>query len=342
MKTDISVCRLEESEIDVSFEFRKKTFPENNKQMDKVRWRWLYLANPEGNGSIPVWLLKAGGRITGSIAAVPTRIKVGQDSCVVSFGTDYFVDREYHGLPALRLLKTMLAESALNIGANMSASAQRLFAKLGYADLSASLVHVSACVTPKPGTGNLASYLKTVSRKVIRKMASPVPYKLEITSKLPGSYDGFWDDIASSLEVSVVKDARYLRWRYEQCPSADYRFILLSRDGKLSSLAVAGIVADRNRARHGIILELLARDGDNFAACGAINACLDYFALHDCDSCASHLSESWISRCYSLMGFSREPSQLGFMVLPVPGNDALHKTKDAKSWAFALGDTDRY
>jgi hypothetical protein len=333
---------MEESEIDALFEFRKKTFPENNKQMDRVRWRWLYLANPEGNGSIPVWVLKTEGGITGSIAAVPTRVRIGKDSCVAFFGTDYFVDREYLGLPALRLLKTMLAESALNIGANMSASAQRLFAKIGYADLSPGLIQVSAFVPPKSGTGNLATYLKRVSRKIIRKMASPLSYKLEVTPKLPDSYGKFWDDIASSLEVSVVKDARYLRWRYEQCPSADYRFILLNRDGKLSSLAVAGIVADRNGARHGIILELLARDGDTFAACGAINACLDYFALHDCGSCVSHLSESWISRCYSLMGFSSEPSKLGFMALPATGNDALHKTKDAKSWAFALGDTDRY
>ncbi len=146
MTKNFSISRMEASEIDALFEFRRKTFPENRKQMDQARWRWLYLANPETGGSLPVWLLKSEGRIVGSVAAVPTRIKVGKGGCVGFFGADYFVEREYLGLPALRLLKTMLAESPLNIGTNLSPSAQRLFAKLGYADLSTSLVQVSAFI----------------------------------------------------------------------------------------------------------------------------------------------------------------------------------------------------
>ncbi len=93
---------------------------------------------------------------------------------------------------------------------------------------------------------------------------------------------------------------------------------------------------------HGIILELLARPGDHLAARGAINACLEYFANHGCCSCTSHLSESWASRCFSSMCFSREPSKLGLMVLASKASNDLLDTRNAQSWAFSLGDTDRY
>lgn len=341
MTRPFSISRMQENEINALFAFREQNFPNNSKQMDQRRWRWLYLQNPQTAGSLPVWLIKSEGEIVGSIAAVPTRVQIGKESWCASFGTDYYVHRNYLGLPALRLLKTMLAESPLNVGANLSDSARRLFGKLGYTDLGARLVKLRTSIPSCARRSRLAA-LRGGASEGLRRLILPLFGDIEVSRELPASWQDLWEKISPSLEVSVIKDARYLTWRYQQSPTSDYRFILLGRNGVLRSLAVVGTVDRQAGGRHGIILELLTRPGDVASACGVIHGCLDYFAGQGCQTCETHLSEGWLRRCFSWMGFSKEPSPLGLMVLTSGDSGELHRTRNPGCWAFALGDTDRY
>ncbi|MCP4745248.1 MAG: GNAT family N-acetyltransferase [Desulfobacteraceae bacterium] len=344
MSIKYSISRIKEKEIDALFEFRKKVFPENNKQMDIARWRWLYMDNPETAGSIPVWLMESNGKIIGTIGAIPVRVKVGMETCVGSFCTDYYVDEKFLGLPSFKLLKIMLAVSPLNIGMNFSGSAQRLFQKMGYSDLSANLIKVSLILTANGASlNNLKSLLKHMGKQALRKAVSPFCCEAEVVTKLPNSYQFLWEDIAPSLQVAVIKDESYLKWRYESCPSTDYRFILLKKNGTIRSLAVV-LIQNQNvsGAKYGIILELLVRPGDRVAAVSGIKACVDYFEKQECSTCFSQLSNSWPINCFSIMGFSKSQYDLGAMVLAEKNKDYLNKARIPQAWTFSLGDTDRY
>ena len=142
---NITISALDEQGIDGLFHFRKRVLPQNSKQLDRKRWNWLFRQNPETmDNAVPTWVLQDGKEVVGSISSIPLKVKVGNSVSTCSFGSDYFVDENYLGLPALRLLKAMQKQYTVNIGANLSPSATKLFKKMGYADLTDNIKNLTA------------------------------------------------------------------------------------------------------------------------------------------------------------------------------------------------------
>jgi hypothetical protein len=341
----ITISTLDEQGIDGLFHFRKRVLPQNSKQLDRKRWSWLFRQNPETmDNAIPAWVLQDGKEVVGSISSIPLKVKVGDSVSTCSFGSDYFVDKNYLGLPALRLLKAMQKQYTVNIGANLSPSATKLFKKMGYADLTDNIKNLTAFFpTNNSGVVPIQSTVKFYILKIIRLLLCRRKLVSMVTHTLPESAQLLWEGIERRLPVTVVKDRDYLKWRYEQCPSVEYRFVVLKRKQQIVALAVLALQSGNEGEKRGLIADILVDPNDFFVAIGIIKASLEFFEAEGCTSCFTHLLNDRMLRYFKLMGFSVSKSDLGLMVLlPKLNNEDLQDLINPGEWSFWIGDTDRY
>jgi len=58
-------------------------------------------------------------------------------------------------------------------------------------------------------------------------------YDIESTS-LPGEIDNLFQRVRPTLGTALVRDVRYLSWRFIECPTDEYRFVLTRRGSRLT------------------------------------------------------------------------------------------------------------
>jgi hypothetical protein len=349
-----TIAQLEEHQIDDYFRFRRRVFPPGPKQADRARWEWWFRDNPRVPGrAILTRVIVDDQEIVGALSAVPQALQVlGSLVSAVSWN-DYFVDETRQlGLLALRLYLAGRDQYAVNIGANFSEPARRLFTKLGYVDLSAELRRVTAYFPANLGHSvPLTSHLKQSSLRPWRRILASTRYRVAVSDTIPVGTQELWATIAPGRPISFVKDANYLEWRYQQCPTVNYRFVHLDARGRTAALAVvaipardsAGGVADHQTPREGLIMDLLAPAGDSRTTCAAIKACLDFFESNGCGYCSTHLLDQTMLRHFVRMGFESGPSDLGFLVHTTQNRFCgAESVTRPERWSFWLGDTDRY
>ena len=64
------------------------------------------------------------------------------------------------------------------------------------------------------------------------------PYQLEIDRPLDDDIDELWDSIGQKEHLSLVRDRKYLQWRYLDHPQNDYRTFTLTQGGQAVGLCV--------------------------------------------------------------------------------------------------------
>ena len=344
MSHKIAIERLTEADIDALFEFRNRVLPANPKRADRARWQWLFKSNPANDCQLPVWVLKTQGRITGSISAIVLRIRKNKEVVTAYHGADFFVEQAFKGLPALRLVKTMMSHSRLQIGANMSESARKLFAKLGYIDLSPDLYSASIDIwSPDRPVCSIRSILSVCVKKVIRILAAGTGYRNTVTHRVPEDYGKLWQSISASKYLGVEKDSEYLSWRYEKCPKIKHNFIAFRRNKRLCALVITGIWQDfAKQYKTGLIFDILVPKGNIFLLFAALSGSLEFFKNKKCMNCSLHWSARWAKPVLRALGFHLGKSGLGLMVWIDKKNESIKTAQKPGKWLFSLGDTDRY
>ncbi len=77
------------------------------------------------------------------------------------------------------------------------------------------------------------------------------------SATVPEGHDSLWDACRSQEVLSLWKDARYLRWRYDDNPEHEFSYLYLMRDGAIVALAVVVEIDDV-----ATICELMVREHD--------------------------------------------------------------------------------
>ena len=74
-----------------------------------------------------------------------------------------------------------------------------------------------------------------------------------------GNFDLLWQELSDQFEIAVIRDSKYLNWRYMERPGYDYRVFSASEDGILKGYIVLreDIMLD---LKLGLIVDILASD----------------------------------------------------------------------------------
>lgn len=242
-------------------------------EMSDDQWRWRYLKNP--TGLVTIILAKAGAQIVGQYALLPVRMKVGADTRVVALSLDTMVHPDYRGQGvfvelARRLYKDVaLQGTPLVYGFPNEASHRGFVTGLGWVDLCD---RVPLFVRPLSAEGILKG---TVANRFLlavggrsgqmgmslllpaRRIEVPDGCAIRPVTSFDDRADELWRRASSAFGISLVRDQRYLNWRYVEKPGDSYTILILERAGDVLGYVVLKSV-ERFGLRIGFVVDLLA------------------------------------------------------------------------------------
>lgn len=211
-----------------------KVFPWANRSV--AEWNWEFRDNPAGMHCFLAALPE--GRVLAQFTGLPRRVKVGADVRIFAEIVDSLSDPDFRqGLKKPGLFGQCVYAYVDHFGRPdretvmyglPNPQAYRIGARLfGYSHLH----DVGALTWDVRGTADLPA---------IRALDGG---RIEEVPAVPEDVDVLWARVAPEYDVTVVRDRRYLTWRYDEKPGAKYRRFAM-RDAKGALLAF-WVVVDR-------------------------------------------------------------------------------------------------
>ncbi len=330
--------------------FYQRFHPNRLRLHDMKTWHWEFLDNPNSRGNIPFFVIEAEGEIHGGIGYLPMNLQCGERIVAAGHPVNHFVDPAFKGLPALRLMRACLRESAVTFFSYLTDDAVRLAKATGFVDLSSHLSHYYLALGPRTGViaGGWRGYAKFFALKLVRMfMITAVRvycattggrWETAVQAQIPALPECSMSANSSKSRYAVVKDAAYLHWRYARSPLLNCSYVSVRENGTVTALAVVHI---DHKLKTAAILDII-QAAPNFAhSLRLLIAVVDHCRTVGATMLSTHLIHAEIEPAFRWLGFGRRPSDHHFMVY---AEDKALKAalSDASKWEFFLGDSDVY
>jgi hypothetical protein len=191
------------------------------------RWEWQFRRNPMGTR---IMLAVAGdGTVACQYAGVPVRAHTRDGDVVFDQGVDSMVH------PGFR--------RGLKKDGIFIPSAYAYFDRWGFSGGCALIYGYPVSAPWRIGQKYFEQKLVRVVDYLIRPAelgAASGPAGVEVVTvrRFGPDADRLWDEAKAELACAVTRDARYLDWRYADCPDVEYELLVARRAGVARGLAV--------------------------------------------------------------------------------------------------------
>jgi hypothetical protein len=326
-------------------------------QRDLQEWAWKFTESPADSRPL-IALARSGGRLVGHYGAIALRLRYRDREIPIVQFVDNMVHEDFQGgrdgvyHQAFRRAESSWKEAgvALVIGFPDRRSYGVHRGLLGYQDLvpvvnlyrGMSWRQVARKVVPIPAAAGPAG---RVSRGRARhRIARPRPtmkgIRFSNVERLDERADALWERVAARYDIGVVRDHRYLDWRYGRRPGRRYRMIAAERGKELVGLIVLAEVTRPDR-KMGFILDCLA--GETALTEPLVWRALSVFLARRVDHVLVRTSAADPARrIYDRMGFRNRPGIwddrfIGKCYSALLDHVVLH---DPSRWLVSFGDSD--
>jgi hypothetical protein len=230
------------------------------------QWSWRFLQNPEADSGAPHgFVLERGDDIVGYVSCTPMRVRI-RSAVAPAFSPGEWVTDPARGRGFGHLLmRRVMALPGVGIAAP-NELAYRALVRLGWSDVCR-LESWARVVRP----GRLA--FRRLLRQARRE--PPAPQEWETTPEPPAMplraergvqiarvprcderFDRLWRRVAPELGAAVVRDRRFLNWRYVDIPGRRYTIAAAEREGELQGYVVY-YARRRDGVAYGHVIDLL-------------------------------------------------------------------------------------
>ncbi len=205
-----------------------------HKERSLAHWYWQFRDNPEGQQVLVATTDE--GDIVGQCAGIPVRAAIGDQTYTFSQMVDHMVHPRF---------RRGLKKPGLQITLFLAFFQE--FMGPGKCDLLYGF--------PIPEYERLAS--KLAGSRVLQSVTTLVKdlpessggssprfvrwhYQIRRVERFDSSVDGLWRRCKQNLPLAIIRDSRYLNWRYAACPDRSYILLLVIDrwDGAPKALAV--------------------------------------------------------------------------------------------------------
>jgi hypothetical protein len=235
-----------------------------------AQWEWRFARNPYADPAVPAgFVLEHGDAIVGHLSCMPVAVNV-RGAVVSGFWPGEWVTDPEHGRGFGHLLmRRMMALRALGL-ATPNEIAYTTLKRLGWSDVYR-LENRIRVVRPDrllPG-GNVAA-LAALGRAGARLCngVTRAPFlrgpdsaiAIAPISCFDERFDELWRRVAPGYGAAVVRDRRFLAWRYAEIPDRRYAIAAALRGGEVTGYVVFYARQRRGLAFGHVIDLLVARD----------------------------------------------------------------------------------
>lgn len=236
-------------------------------------WAWEFLGNPSGRTA--VLLAESEGSLAAQYAVMPLTLRVDGRDHPAALSLDTATDAAHRGRGLFpRLARQLYAELAAEgyaavFGFPNAQSAPIFFNKLEWVELKPFPLRlkplrgaVAKQLGARGGAWRALAPLAELGASVARRAPRRIPPRFVIDEirHFGADADDLWDRAAAGKRIAVVRDQRYLEWRYVERPENRYRIHALHESGRLQGLVVTA-VEDRHTLRSGFLMDLVCEEG---------------------------------------------------------------------------------
>lgn len=300
-----------------------------------AHWRWKFLANPAGRQI--TLAVRDDGRIIGQFAGLPADAIAPGGRFVLSQGIDHMVDPDAQKQGVFAAMTRHFVATFLPPAQDVVFYSYPLAHKHGIdqrISSAAQLVHPVRALRwdlarSEPWRRDTGTW--RTGRERVRRV-----------QRFPAGVDRFWErTVAPGVGVSIVRDRRYLNWRYAECPDVPYALLIAESriTGRTHGVAVLrfGWFAERIAP----LCELMAPPDDRAVLALLLGACHD---LAREQGLASVLT--WAPRGTTLHPALRElgyvEEETPFLLTQIADANAQRAAACRARWTYGMGDSDIY
>lgn len=302
--------------------------------------QWQYRESPTKR--VYVNVARHGDRTAALYASLPNRFQSGGKEVLAVQSLDTLTDAAYRGNGLFKELANHLYERvkteglAFVYGFPNAASAPGFFTSLGW-----------KCLDPIPFLVrplNLRYFLKSRAPDWFRSVpALPIEEHFVIEeAELDGlPLDEIWEEFRTCFDTGVVRDAKYLRWRFAK-PNQNYRAFAAYAGGEVCGFLVLNVM-EKHGGRIGYLMELMTKrpKEDVEIAHELLNAAVSVFHREKCDAAlAWHFSHSPYFLAYLAAGFIPLPERLRPIELHFGCRAFGGVSASRKDWYLSYCDSD--
>jgi hypothetical protein len=213
-----------------------RAFP--HARRDVEHFRWEYQRSPFGNERISLTFDEA-GRLVAQYAGYPVPLVDDGREVIANQIGDIMTDRSVRQVgrgPTSILART--AEHFYESFCRGKVAFNYGFTTAAHRELSVRFLGSDA-VEPVPY--RVRDLRKNPFAPITRSERWPRGWQLELVNNPGAEFDRFFDRVAPAYRFLVRRDARYLRWRYLECPDVPYFIVAVRKWRRLVGWSVFGV-----------------------------------------------------------------------------------------------------
>lgn len=350
MPSDIQVKQFDISEQDKLLSFLRLAYPGEPLKSDPAFWQWQFLENPcVSPDNVPTWIVTDGDKIVGQLAALPIKLKVGEEELRAIWVVNIIVLPEYRG----RGLGTRLFEVA------RESFCQTMIA-LGYNEQSGAILRrlkwfemgrinryhlllfpgdAAKEISRFAPARHLANLLYAPFRPHLSKLSN-ANGELREVAEFDAAFDKLWLDAREQWPCAVVRDARFLEWQYKKQPGKKFDVLGYYEDDTL----LGYIVLFFRKAEHGGVSHKAAITDLCYSARNSqvvidslLKGALRLALERHTGGVVTDVLDASVGERLQRFGFRYVKASPGFMVAPGE-REALMKSRS--NWFLTRGDSD--
>jgi len=315
------------------FNFLRQAYGEAGLFKFPERWEWQFENNPyKPDDKIPVFIaVTEDGQVVGQSAAMYEPLKIGTDLLRLTWALDAIILPEYRGKNlGFETLRLNCESSDLWMGLIMAASSRHILTKLGCKEVDKVFSFRRVAVFDQDsvsfGLANRSGMKKidTLLRKLkiteaisrfINALVGIQDFLLSfsidktITIKestdVDEEFNHFWNKIQQYYPVIVQRNSKFLRWKYQDQPHVQYRFLKASRANEMCGYLIFRC-AKPPESNSGIIADILTHPDDQATKKALLMKAVNLFKAEKMKYVYAASSLSSYQNAFTALGFRKK------------------------------------
>jgi hypothetical protein len=248
-------------------------------------FNWRYAQNPAGQAIISVVRDCDSGSVVGFIWIVPLHIRVFGEDWLGATGTNLLIHSDYRGTSAYVKLIRRFRQAFVDHGIQLHYSriSETTYSHLRPGDPRVAF-RIPLLIRPLDMVKLARAYFNTRLQRFIvgigGQLATPLLFQarqfnpdkhnftLHVLDGFDERFDDFWERVKDKYPVIVIRDCRYLAWRFAEVSGRQYRILVVQVGDEVIGYTVLRC-ANIREIPTGLIMDLLVETGPRGEAAGA-------------------------------------------------------------------------
>jgi len=165
-------------------------------------------------------------------------------------------------------------------------------------------------------------------------------YDTRVADQFDPGMDGEWRGMLEGYGIAMIRDARYLNWKYAHHPVLKYRLRLVERDGRLAGYIVSRLAPEQADEKRAVITDFLVENGDTKT--------LEYLVSHTITEASEAgmevisvlTTQPWAAKMLRGVGFLPRKESHTWVTGGWKGHIPAGWITDHQHWHMCSGDSD--